>query len=87
LCDDDELSLTHLGLGTSRDSGVPPGFELSGTLAEVGRRAQAVAEKEKIRRVLDEVNGDRSRAVEILRVSGKTLLHKMREFGLVETKN
>jgi len=85
LCDDDELSLSHLRLGTSRDSGVPPGFELSGTLAEVGRRAQAVAEKEKIRRVLDEADGDRSRAAEILQVSGKTLLHKMREFGLVET--
>ncbi len=87
LCDDDELSSSHLGLGTSRDSGVPPGFELSGTLAEVGRRAQAAAEKEKIRLVLDEADGDRSRAAEILQVSGKTLLHKMREFGLVETKS
>ncbi len=90
LCDDDELSSSHLGLGTSRDSGdagVPSGFELSGTLAEVGRRAQAAAEKEKVRRVLDEADGDRARAAEILQVSGKTLLHKMREFGLVETKN
>ena len=87
LCDDDELSVSHLGLGPTRDSGVPPGFELSGTLAEVGRRAQAAAEKEKIRLVLDEADGDRARAAEILRVSGKTLLHKMREFGLVEPKS
>ena len=87
LCDDDELSSSHLGLGPSRDSGVPSGFELSGTLAAVGRRAQAAAEKEKIRLVLDEADGDRSRAAEILQVSGKTLLHKMREFGLVETKS
>jgi transcriptional regulator with PAS, ATPase and Fis domain len=46
-----------------------------------------VAEKEKIRRVLDEAGGDRARAAEILQVSGKTLLHKMREFGLAETRN
>lgn len=87
LCDGDELHPSHLGLGASRESGVPPGFDLSGTLSEVGRRASTIAEKAKIRRVLDETDGDRSRAAEILQVSGKTLLHKMREYGLAETKS
>lgn len=87
LCDDDELSVSHLGLAPSGSSSVPAGFDLNGTLAEVGRRAQASAELEKIRRVLEEVAGDRGRAADILQVSGKTLLHKMREFGLVETKS
>ena len=87
LCDADKLDTSHLGLGPGGDAGVPKGFELSGTLAEVGRRAQAAAEKEKIRRVLDEAKGARARAAEILQVSGKTLLHKMREFDLMETRN
>jgi hypothetical protein len=41
-----------------------------------------MAEKEKIQTVLEEAAGDRARAAEILKVSGKTLLHKMREYGL-----
>lgn len=87
LCDDDQLSPRHLGLDTARGTGSRPVFDLSGTLSEVGRRASASAEKEKIRRVLEETDGDRGRAADILQVSGKTLLHKMREFGLVETKS
>jgi hypothetical protein len=42
-----------------------------------------MAEREKIEEVLEEVGGDRARAAEVLGVSGKTLLHKMREYGLV----
>jgi len=34
---------------------------------------------------LEEVAGDRTRAAEILKVSGKTLLHKMREYGFAPT--
>lgn len=87
LCDGDQLEPGHLGLGNSREPGLPSGFDLSGTLFEVGRRASAIAEKAKISGVLDETNGDRSQAAEILRVSGKTLLHKMREYGLAENKS
>jgi DNA-binding NtrC family response regulator len=87
LCDDNELNPSHLGLDPSRDAGSQRGFDLNGTLSEVSRRASASAEKEKIRRVLEETGGDRGRAAEILQVSGKTLLHKMREFGLAETKS
>jgi DNA-binding NtrC family response regulator len=86
LCDGDRLSPGHLGLDRDRTEERRPfeGFDLSGTLADVGRRAAAAAEKEKIRDVLAEVEGDRTRAAEILKVSGKTLLHKLREYGLVE---
>jgi DNA-binding NtrC family response regulator len=87
LCDDDELNVSHLGLDTTRESTARSGVDLDGTLFEVARRASAIAEKEKIRRVLDETDGDRSRAAEIMQVSGKTLLHKMREYELVDTKS
>lgn len=85
LCDGDRLSPSHLGLDRTESPRVFEGLDLSGTLAEVSRRAAAAAEKEKIRDVLAEVAGDRSRAAEILSVSGKTLLHKLREYGLFES--
>ena len=44
-----------------------------------------MAVREKIEEVIEEVGGDRTRAAEVLGVSGKTLLHKMREYGLVPT--
>ncbi len=84
LCDSDQLEVEHLGLGAERDPSVPAGFDLGGTLSEVGKRAVGSAEKEKILEVLEETAGNRNRAAEILDVSGKTLLHKMREYGLAE---
>ena len=82
LCDGTRLRPEHLGLDGAAPR-LPKGFDLTGSLADVGRRAAAIAEREKIERVLEEVAGDRARAAEILKVSGKTLLHKMREYGLV----
>ncbi len=51
LCDGSRLRPEHLGL----DGGAPPlpkGFDLTGSLAAVGRRAAAMAEREKITTVL-----------------------------------
>jgi DNA-binding NtrC family response regulator len=84
LCDGDRLELSHLGLERADGPRLPAGFDLSGSLAEVGRRAQSLAERVKIERVLSDCSGDRARAAEVLKVSGKTLLHKMREFGLAD---
>jgi transcriptional regulator with GAF, ATPase, and Fis domain len=81
LCDGSELEVEHLGLDDALPR-LPRGFDLSGSLSDVSRRAAALAEKEKIESVLREVAGDRARAAEVLGVSGKTLLHKMREHGL-----
>jgi len=84
LCDGDRLSLSELGLGERRASARLQGFDLTGTLGEVARRAARLAEREKIQKVLEQTTGDRARAAEILSVSGKTLLHKMRELDLIE---
>jgi DNA-binding NtrC family response regulator len=81
LCDGSALEVEHLGLDDALPR-LPRGFDLSGSLSDVSRRAAALAEKEKIESVLRDVAGDRARAAEILEVSGKTLLHKMREHGL-----
>jgi transcriptional regulator with GAF, ATPase, and Fis domain len=85
LCDSDELEVEHLGLGADREPTTAAGFDLSGSLSEVGKRAAATAEREKIVQALEGTGGNRHRAAELLEVSGKTLLHKMREYGLADT--
>ena len=83
LCDGRELTPDLLGFGPSEKLPPPPSdLDLSGTLAEVSRRAAAAAEKEKIRRVLEDVEGNRSEAAKKLQVSSRTLLTKMREYEL-----
>ena len=50
----------------------------------VGTRAQKLAEKLKIAQALSETRFNRTRAAEILEVSYKTLLDKIKEYGLAE---
>ncbi|MGH9315271.1 MAG: sigma-54-dependent transcriptional regulator [Vicinamibacterales bacterium] len=57
-------------------------IDLSGTLAEATRRIAAEAEVRKIRAALDEGGQDRGRASELLGISYKTLLTKMKEHGM-----
>ncbi len=53
--------------------------DLSGTLAEVTRRVTGEVEKAKIEEVLLEADGNKGRAAELLQVSYKTLLSKLKE--------
>ena len=70
LCDGEELTPQLLGFGSSRTLPPPPSdLDLTGTLAQVGRRASASAEKVKIEKVLKELRGDRSLAAKKLQVS------------------
>jgi len=55
---------------------------LNGGLREVGQRARAWAERQKLAQVLAETGFNRTRAAEILEVSYKTLLDKIKEYGL-----
>jgi DNA-binding NtrC family response regulator len=55
---------------------------LSGSLAEASRRALAEVERRKIIRALQESGGNAGRAAEILQVSYKMLLGKLKEHGL-----
>jgi DNA-binding NtrC family response regulator len=52
------------------------------TLHEVGAAASRVAETRLIQKVLKETNGNKSRASEILQVSYKTLLTKIKDYGI-----
>jgi DNA-binding NtrC family response regulator len=57
-------------------------IDLSGTLAEASRRVLTEVERRKIEQTLKETNGDRGRTAEILQVSYKALITKLKEHGL-----
>ena len=57
-------------------------IDLSGTLAEATRRVTSQAEKIKIQDVLNEAGNNKGRAAELLQISYKTLLAKLKEHGI-----
>ena len=57
-------------------------FDLSGTLSDVAHRALTVVERKKISAALAANTGNKSRTAEDLGISYKTLLNKIKEYGL-----
>src|SRR5581483_10393605 len=57
-------------------------IDLTGTLADATRRVVGEVERRKIEQALKEAAGNRNRAAELLQVSYKTLVTKLREYGL-----
>jgi len=57
-------------------------LDLSGSLSEVSGRAASAAEKIKIKQVLELSNWNKTQAAELLDVSYKTLLNKVKEYEL-----
>jgi DNA-binding NtrC family response regulator len=56
--------------------------DVSGSLAEASRRTQVALEHWKIEQALRDAQGDKGRTAEILQISYKALLAKLREHGL-----
>ena len=65
----------------SADSATDP-VSLDGPLAEVAARAQRHYESQKIRMVMNHTGGNKSKAAELLGVSYKTLLTKIKEYQI-----
>jgi DNA-binding NtrC family response regulator len=57
-------------------------IDLSGSLAEMGRRVLAEAERRKIEQTLKEAGGDRGRAAEMLQIGFKQFTTKLKELKL-----
>jgi DNA-binding NtrC family response regulator len=57
-------------------------IDLSGSLADATRRVVAEVERRKIEQALKEADGNRLRAAELLQVSQKAFLLKLKEHGL-----
>jgi DNA-binding NtrC family response regulator len=64
------------------DDGLAHIMDLSGSLAEASSRAGKIAEKAKIKQSLELAKWNKTQAAEILQVSYKTLLNKVKEYGL-----
>jgi DNA-binding NtrC family response regulator len=88
----DTIHARHLSLSFRTAPGADPGSEepvspwaaidLSGTLADATRRVVAEVERRKVEQALNDAAGDRARAAELLQVSHKTLVAKLKEFAL-----
>jgi DNA-binding NtrC family response regulator len=83
LADSAELQPKDLGLFTDINREATAfGFDLSGTLNEAAERAVRMVERQKIADALAQCDGNKTRAAEVLAVSYKTLLTKIKDYNL-----
>jgi DNA-binding NtrC family response regulator len=83
LCDSDVITPEHFIFNTGVPSkGAPAVSPTNGTLESVAKEALRAAETKRIISALHETRGNKSRAAEILRVSYKTLLTKIKEYNI-----
>jgi DNA-binding NtrC family response regulator len=84
LADTTTLEAADLGLAPRDEekAAAEGDFNLSGSLGEAADRAVRAVEMAKIRQALFDSEGNRARAAESLGVSYKTLLTKVKEYGL-----
>lgn len=82
LADGDRIRKEHIVLVPVSIEASTTNKEVEGSLEDVAREAQRTAETRLIKRVLEETRWNKTRAAEILKVSYKTLLNKIKEYGL-----
>jgi len=81
LSDGDTLRPEHFNLVSNNSV---CSINMDGTLEEAAKQALKIAETGRIKKALGETKGNKSRAAEILKVSYKTLLTKIKEYGIEE---
>jgi DNA-binding NtrC family response regulator len=87
MCDGTEIFPEDLHLAFHQaqpTADVPEGFDLSGTLSEASLRAMILVEKSKISQALRQAKWNKTKTAEALSVGYKTLLSKIKEYGLEE---
>jgi DNA-binding NtrC family response regulator len=88
LADGDTILPRHLNLSFVEPApdAAPPSpwslVDLTGSLNDVTKRAIAEVEKLKLREVLTDVEGNKGRAAELLQISYKSLVAKLREHAI-----
>ena len=90
LCDGDTIQTRHLNLSFRQPVTATPAstpweeIDLSGTMTEALRRVTSEVERRKLERALSEAAGNKQRAAEALQISYKTMLQKLKEYGIAE---
>jgi len=82
LCDGVTITAEHISLNPVPMNPPLGTLPMNGTLEDTTRVALRLAESERIRKALQETKGNKSRAAELLDVSYKTLLTKIKEYGI-----
>lgn len=83
LSEGNEIDPEHLGIKLKEGEGTPASeLPMEGTLHEVSSAATRMAETMLIKKVLKETSGNKTRAAEILKVSYKTLLTKIKDYNI-----
>jgi DNA-binding NtrC family response regulator len=86
LADDGAIHRKHLNLAFHAAPAVEPShwerIDLSGTLDDVSRRVLAEVERRKLTQALRDAGGNKQRAAELLAVSLRTFLAKLKELGI-----
>ena len=83
LCEKDMITLKGLGLNPA--GYIDPSLmniPLDGTLDEAAKAALRIVESRRIRKALEDTGGNKSRAAELLKVSYKTILTKIKEYRI-----
>lgn len=83
LCNGKTILPEHIGLATLETTeGLLKDIPMEGGLEEVSNAAQRITESRLIKKVLAQVGGNKTKAAEILKVSYKTLLTKIKDYGI-----
>src|SRR5687767_2809281 len=91
LCEGDSIHPRHLNLSFRQVAPAAPpaspweGIDLSGTMMDAVRRVTAEVERRKVEQALRDTAGNKQRAAEILQISYKTLLQKLKEYGIADS--
>jgi DNA-binding NtrC family response regulator len=91
LCDGDAIQPRHLNLSFRAPVNAPAPvspydqLDLSGTLGDVLRRVTAEVEPRKIEQAIRDSGNNKQRAADILQVSYKTLLQKLKDYGIEDS--
>jgi DNA-binding NtrC family response regulator len=91
LCDGESIQPRHLNLSFRDAQAAAPAaspwdqVDLSGTMTEALRRVTAEVEKRKIEQAIRDSGNNKQRAADILQISYKTLLQKLKDYGIEDS--
>jgi len=82
LSEGDSINQGDLRLSTVTSHGSLDDIPLDGSLEQTAKEALKIAESRRIKKALEDTHGNKSRAAELLKVSYKTLLTKIKDYGI-----